>query len=140
MRGADMNRHRYLRAYMCGIVVPTMFLLVAMFAFTTARYVYNVPIQIERVIVFPMALIPNFWGIWNMLYVRLSETYQAPIGLHGAALVVLIVPIGFGLARLLGFEFPVHPLAIAGAPAALVAYYLVWKYIVSFLNRLLEIP
>jgi hypothetical protein len=51
-----MNRHRYLRAYMAGVVLPTMFLLVAMVAFTMIRYVYNVPIPIERVIVFPMAL------------------------------------------------------------------------------------
>lgn len=135
-----MKRHRYLRAYMCGIVVPTMFLLVAMFVFTMARYVYSVPIPIERVVVFPMAVIPNLWGLWNMLYIRLSEMYRVPIGLHGALLVVLIVPIGFGLAKLLGLVIPLHPLAMVGVPAALAAYYLVWKYIVSFLNRLLDIP
>jgi RNA polymerase sigma-70 factor (ECF subfamily) len=33
----------------------------------------NVPIPIERVIVFPMALIPNLWGFWNMLYVWLRQ-------------------------------------------------------------------
>lgn len=135
-----MNRHRYLRAYMCGIVVPTVFLLVAMFAFTMARYVYKVPIQIERVIVFPMAVIPNLWGLWNMLYVRLSESYRIPIGLHGPLLVGLIVPLGFGLAKLIGFEFPFHRLVIVGIPTALAAYYLAWKYIVSFLNRTLDVP
>lgn len=134
-----MTQHRYLRAYMAGIVVPTMFLLVAMCAFTMARYVYDVPIPIERVIVFPMALIPNLWGLWNMLYVWLSGHRQVPIGLHGALLVVLIVPIGFSLARLLGFGFPPHALAVAGPAAALVAYYLVWKYVVDFLNGLLSI-
>lgn len=135
-----MNRHCYLRAYMCGIVVPTVFLLVAMFAFTMARYVYNEPIEIERVIVFPMAVIPNLWGVWNMLYVRLSESYRMPIGLHGALLVALIAPLGFSLAKLVGFELPFHRLLIVGVPAALAAYYLAWKYIVGFLNRLLDIP
>ena len=135
-----MNRHRYLRAYMAGVVLPTMFLLVAMVAFTMIRYVYNVPIPIERVIVFPTALIPNLWGLWNMLYVRLREHRHVPIGLHGALLVVLIVPIGFSVAKLLGFALPYHFLGVLGPAAALAAYYLLWKYVVNFLNELLEIP
>jgi hypothetical protein len=135
-----MNRHRYLRAYMAGIVLPTMFLLVAMVAFTMIRYVYDVPIPIERVIVFPMALIPNLWGLWNVLYVRLRDHFHVPIGLYGALLVVVIVPIGFSLAKLLGFGLPHHFLAALGPVAALAAYYLLWKYVVNFLNELLEIP
>ena len=134
-----MNRYRYLRAYMCGIVAPTVFLLIAMFAFTIARYVYNVPIEIDRIIVFPMAVIPNLWGLWNMLYLRLSDAHRIPIALHGPALVLIIVPFGFALARLLGFEFPFHRLLAAGVPIAFVVYYLVWKYIVGFLNHVLEI-
>jgi hypothetical protein len=135
-----MNRHRYLRAYMAGSVLPTMFLLVAMVAFTIIRYVQDVPIPIERVIVFPMALIPNLWGLWNMLYVWLRGHFRVPIGLHGALLVVLIVPIGFSVAKLLGFALPYPVLAVLGPVAALAAYYLLWKYVVSFLNALLEIP
>jgi hypothetical protein len=134
-----MIQHPYLRAYMAGIVVPTMFLLVGMSAFTLARYVFDVPIPIERVVVFPMALIPNLWGLWNMLYVWLRRRCRVQIGLHGALLVVLIVPIGILLARVLGFGFPPSPLAVVGPVAALAAYYLVWKYIVDFLNRTLGI-
>jgi hypothetical protein len=135
-----MNRHRYLRAYMAGSVLPTIFLLVAMVAFTMVRYVYDVPIPIERVIVFPMALVANIWGLWNMLYVWLRQHRHVPIGLYGALLVVLIMPIGFSVARLLGFSLPHHFLAVLGPPAALAAYYLLWKYVVNFLNELLEIP
>ena len=65
--------HPYLRAYMAGIVVPTAFLLVGMTAFTLARFVFEVPVPIERVVVFPMALIPNLFGVWNMLYVGLRS-------------------------------------------------------------------
>ena len=46
-----MHQHTYLRAYMAGIVVPTIVLLLVATGFTVARYVYNVPIPIERVIV-----------------------------------------------------------------------------------------
>jgi hypothetical protein len=75
-----------------------------------------------------------------MLYVRLREHRHVPIGLHGALLVVLIVPIGFSVAKLLGFALPYHFLGVLGPAAALAAYYLLWKYVVNFLNELLEIP
>ena len=63
-----MNQHKYLRAYMAGIVAPTIFLLVVVMGFTILRYVYNVPVPIERVIVFPMAVVPNIWasGMFSM--------------------------------------------------------------------------
>ena len=65
--------HPYLRAYMAGIVVPTAFLLVVMIVFTLARFVFDVPVPIERVVVFPMALIPNLFGLWNIFYVGLRS-------------------------------------------------------------------
>ena len=132
-----MHQHKYLRAYMAGIVAPTMFLLVVLTAFVVARLIYRIPIPIERMMVFPMALIPNLWGLWNMLYLRLRGSWSLPIGIHGALLVILVVPSGFMLARVLNFELP--QLAVLGVPAALVAYYLLWKYLVNFLNELLGI-
>ena len=133
-----MDRHRYLRAYMSGVALPTMLLLVVMSAFAVARFHYHVPVLIERAIVFPMAVIPNLWGVWNMLYVFLKDYFRFPIGLHGAALVILIALIGSGVAKLLGAGFPPSP-ALFGPLAALVGYYLAWKYVVGFLNRILEI-
>jgi hypothetical protein len=132
-----MQQHKYLRAYMAGIVAPTMFLLIALTAFIVARLIYRIPIPIERMIVFPMALIPNLWGLWNMLYLRLRGSWSLPIGFHGALLVILVVPSGLLLGRALNFELP--PVAILGVPAALAAYYLLWKYLVNFLNELLGI-
>src|SRR5713226_5821727 len=98
-----MKTHPYLRAYMAGIVVPTMLLLVAMSVFSVVRYVYKIPIPIERVIVFPMAMVPNLFGVWNMLYVWLRPRRHLPIGLHGALLPFLVVPIAFTIAKRLGF-------------------------------------
>jgi hypothetical protein len=64
----NMNTHQYLRAYMAGSAVPTMMLLVVLSGFLAARYTFAIPIPIERAIIFPMALIPNIFGLWNMAY------------------------------------------------------------------------
>ena len=53
-----MNTHPYLRAYMAGIFVPSLALLVALTVFSLTRLVLQVPIPLERVIIFPMALVP----------------------------------------------------------------------------------
>ena len=134
-----MHQHKYLRAYMAGIVAPTLFLLVVLTAFIIARLVYRIPIPIERTIVFPMAVIPNLWGLWNIIYLRLRTRWSVPIGIYGALLVFLIVPSGLALGRVLDFQLPYPNLALLGIPAAVLAYYLVWKYIVNFLNELLGI-
>ncbi|MBV9889131.1 MAG: hypothetical protein JO119_21540 [Acidobacteria bacterium] len=136
-----MTRHTYLRAYMAGIVVPTLFLLIGATAFCIARYVYNVPVPIERVIVFPMAVVPNLWGLWNMLFIASHARTHLSIGVHGAILPLLIGPLGIVMTSLLDFNIPgfaSHILPIA-APVAFIAYYLIWKYFVSSLNHILDI-
>jgi hypothetical protein len=136
-----MNQHPYLRAYMAGITVPTIFLLVVATAFTVLRYVYDVPVPVERVIVFPMAFVPNAWGLWNILFLALRSRVQLSIGLHGALLPILLAPLGIVVARLLKFPIPsfaAHALPIA-APVALMVYYFAWKYLVGFLNRVQQI-
>jgi hypothetical protein len=134
-----MERHRYLRAYMAGITVPAMFLLVGVSAFTFARVYYDVPLPIERVVVYPMALVPNLWGLWNMLYAWLSRQRRVPIGIYGSVLVLVIVPIGLGIGKLLGFSVPTQGPPLLAPVALLTIYYLVWKYIVSFLNRVVGV-
>lgn len=134
-----MNEHRYLRAYMAGIAIPTMFLLVAMTVFTIARYVYDVPLPIERAIVFPMAVVPNLWGLWNIIYLRTGR--RMSIGVFGAILPIVLVPLGFALTRLI--HFPIPHLLVSGFPAffpfALVVYYLVWKHLVGALNAVVGV-
>ncbi len=130
-----MNKHTYLRAYMAGIMIPTLFLLVMMTVFSVARYVYNVPVPIERVIMFPMAVVPNLWGVWNILYVAFFSR-RVPLGLYGGVLPLLLAPLGYSIARLVDFPIPHF---IAGAfpivfPVGLIVYYLAWKHIVGFLN------
>jgi hypothetical protein len=136
-----MTKHPFLRAYLAGICVPTIFLLVVATGFTFLRYVYNVPIPIERVIVFPMAVVPNLWGLWNILFAVLHERLHLSLGLHGALLPILLAPLGMAAAGLLNFQIPafaaqVFPFA---APLALIVYYLAWKYLVGSLNAELGI-
>jgi hypothetical protein len=136
-----MNQHTYLRAYMAGITVPTIFLLVVATVFTMLRYVFDVPVPVERVIVFPMAVVPNAWGLWNILFVALRSRWQLSLGLHGALLPILLAPLGIVVASLLNFPIPAfaaHAFLIA-APVALIVYYFAWKYLVGFLNRVQEI-
>lgn len=136
-----MNQHIYLRAYMAGIVVPTIFLLVVATGFTMARYVYNIPVPIERVIVFPMAVVPNVWGLWNVLFVAWRTRLELSLGLHGALLPFLLAPLGIVVASLLNLRIPsfaVHIWPIA-APVGLLVYYFAWKYLVGFLNRVQDI-
>jgi hypothetical protein len=129
-----MKPHPYLRAFMAGIVLPTWFLLGAMTIFAVARFVYDVPVPIERAIAFPMALVPNAWGLWNVLYLALGRRPWS-IGVHGALLPLLLLPAGYTLARLLDITFVTVAVVAIAAPVAIALYYLAWKYLVSYFNR-----
>ncbi len=143
-----MNNHRYLRAYMAGISAPTPLLLVALTLFAIARFVYDVPTPVERVIIFPMAIIPNLFGVWNVLHLVSRSRTHLPLGIHGAILPFIIAPAGFFIGRGLGFLTTTsHSLIYFGTvevqyahvalvfPLAVIVYYLVWKYLIGFFNR-----
>jgi len=133
-----MNSHLFLRAYMAGICLPAMLLLVGMTAFTLARFVFDVPLPIERIIVFPMAVVPNAWGVWNMLYVGVGSR-RWPLAIHGAVLPVLLIPLGIALAHLLDIRIITAGVVAILAPIAIIIYYLAWKYLVGYFNRVVGI-
>ena len=147
-----MNTHPYLRAYMAGVVVPSLGLLVALTVFVLTRLVFHVPIPIERVIVFPMALVPNMFGLWNILYVWSRPHRHLPIGFHGALLPPVLATMGAVLATHSGLltlgphgvtwfqaiSVPYFLIALWFL-AAVVVYYLLWKYVVGFFNQVLGI-
>jgi hypothetical protein len=133
-----MKQHPYLRAYMAGIVVPTIVLLFGLTSFTVARYVYKVPLPIERLIVFPMSVVPNLWGVWNILFVASRSRTHLSLGVHGMLLPLILVPLGLLLLRALDFPIPYAAAILpVGVPLALIVYYLVWKYVVASLNQIL---
>ncbi|HEX2444744.1 MAG TPA: hypothetical protein VHJ77_12425 [Vicinamibacterales bacterium] len=135
-----MSTHRFIRAYMAGSIVPTAFLLVVMTAFTLARYAYHVPLPIERIVVFPMAVVPNMWGLWNALYL-VSPARRLALGLHGAVLPFILAPAGFLVAQFVNFPIPAvmvdgFPF---GFPVVVIVYYLAWKYLVGFFNEIVDV-
>lgn len=136
-----MYKHPFLRAYLAGIAIPTAVLIVVVAGYTIIRYVYDFPVPIERVIVFPMAAVPNAWGLWNVLYVAFLEKRHVSLGLFGAVLPLLLAPGGYLVTRVLNFTVPqgVFHVAPFALPIALVLYYLLWKYSVGFLNAELGI-
>jgi hypothetical protein len=133
---------------MAGIVVPTLFLLVAISVFACFRFFVETPGQLvlgvpvasfERAVMFPMAVVPNLWGVWNMLHFALRTRTRLPLGLHGALLPLLLIPAGVTLAWALDlFVAPIH-YAFLVAPLGMAVYYLLWKHVVGFLNHELGI-
>ena len=147
-----MKNHFYLRAFLAGAFIPTLALPLMLCVFVVARLVLRVALPIERAIIFPMALVPLLWALWNMLWVASHPRTHLAIGLHGAILPFLLLPSGALVATCLGvlhlseqgatwFHACTVPYALI-APVflcVLAGYYLVWKYVVGFLNRELEI-
>lgn len=139
-----MRSHPFLRAYMAGIVVPTLFLLVIMTVNAYQRYYFEVSSQfvlgfstapLERALLFPMAVVPNVWGLWNMLHLALRSRMRWPLGLHGALLIWVLVPAGVLLARTLDVFTIQWRFALPMVPIGMAVYYLAWKYVVGFLNE-----
>jgi hypothetical protein len=147
-----MNTHPYLRAYLAGAFVPTLVLPLLLTVFIVARMVLKMPVPIEQGLIFPMAVVPVLWGLWNMLHLGSHSSIGLSIGLHGAILPLLLAPAGalvatclgvlqFGASGVTWFQACQVPYALI-APCfvgALIGYYLVWKYIVGFINRVLGI-
>ena len=88
-----------------------------------------------------MAIVPNLWGIWNVLYIRLRRRRYVSIGFHGAFLAFVQILIAFGITRLVSFEIPEFMIGALpfGLPIVPVIFYLVWKHAVAFLNAVLGI-
>ena len=136
-----MNTHPYLRAYMAGVMIPTVFLLLVFIVFAVIRFVYNPEFPLERVLVFPLALVPAIWGLWNVVYVAMHGRRRLPLGMHGAVVPAVLLPMALFAARVFGFEFVAGaaPFVLMTVPLLMIIYYLVWKYLVGFLNAMLGI-
>jgi hypothetical protein len=136
-----MKSHIYLRAYMAGVTVPSVLVILMLSCFVVLRFGYNVPIPMERFLVFPLAIVPGLWGLWNMLYLVLRKHWRIPLGLHGALVPLVAGPLALGNAFLAGFEISRSAWTIfpAGVAIAMAAYYLAWKYLVGFLNGVLDV-
>lgn len=147
-----MKPHPYLRAYMAGALVPTIVIMFIACAYALIRFGLQLPVAIEKGIVFPVAFIPNLWGIWNVLYTKLHERHAWSLGAHGALLPFVLAPLGLLVATSLGlvelrggllvYVQAIHvpySAVLVGFSCALIVYYFVWKYIVRYLNEVVEL-
>jgi hypothetical protein len=134
-----MNTHPHLRAYLAGVALPTFLTPVGVCVFAIARFGFGVPVPIERVIIFPLASLPIIWGAWNVLYFLVGTRLRLPIGVFGMFIFVFFGPLAYFLIPHvlpdLGLILP--RLLPAAIPAGLLAYYLLWKYVVAYFNRVL---
>ena len=130
--------HPYLRAYMAGIALPTMVVPLVIVALSVLRPSGH-PFHVEEVLIFPIGLVPNAWGLWNMLYVRLRTTREIHPGVYGALLVLVLAPAAFGIQVALGKVLWTTDLVAIGLPMTLAGYYLAWKYIVARFNDILGV-
>jgi hypothetical protein len=147
-----MNTHPYLRAFLAGVFVPTIILPGMLLLFLLVHYAMRPSFPVERGLVFPLALIPVTWGLWNVLWKASHASTHLSLGAHGAILPLLLLPAGTVIGTALGIlqlgatrvtwfhavQIPYAAIALLFA-AVLAAYYLVWKYVVGFVNRTLEI-
>ncbi len=148
-----MNTHPYLRAFLAGIFVPTLVLPgMLLKLFLLGQYAYQPSFPAERALIFPMSLIPVGWGLWNVLWKWSHPSTHLSVGAHGALLPLLLLPTGTLIGTTLGIlhlgpssvtwfqtiQVPYALIAVFFA-AALAAYYLVWKYVVGFVNRTLGV-
>lgn len=147
-----MNTHPYLRAFLAGIFVPTLALPLILTGFIIARLVLRFPVPIERAIVFPMAVVPALFGLWNMLWLGSHGRTHLPVGVHGTILPLLLAPTGLAIGNWLRI-LALHADGVMWLQAILVpytllapffcavlaGYYLVWKYIIGTMNRVLGI-
>jgi hypothetical protein len=129
---------------MAGIAVPTCFLILILIVYAYNRFYFEVSSQfvvplpgapLDRAIVFPMAVVPNMWGAWNMLHLALRSRVRWSIGVHGALLPLLLMPLGFTLASALDVFTVQWKFALPMAPVGMTVYYLAWKHLVGFLNQ-----
>jgi len=131
-----MNAHPYLRAYMAAVLLPTWVLLIWLGALLFGHWTWGISARLQSAMVFPMAVVPNLWGLWNVLYLWLELHRRLSIGAFGALLPVVLVPAGVALASALDLEFYSMPKAAVFLPLPMAVYYLAWKYGVAFFNRI----
>ena len=130
--------HPYLRAYLSGIALPTMVIPFVILTLSIAGPTSH-DFHIEDVVIFPIGLVPNAWGLWNMLFVWVQRRREIPVGVHGALLAVVIAPLAYSVQLALGKVIWTTELFAIGFPISIVVYYLAWKLVVGRLNNLLGV-
>lgn len=132
-----MNTHPYFRAYLAGVAPPSILYFAGVGTAACAALVRQMPVEFPPLAIFPVAIVPGVWGLWNMLHLRLRPRWT--LGLHGAVLPLLLAPAAFSVLRAFGIVWLTPWMLALGIPVGAVLYYFVWKYVVGWCNRALDI-
>jgi hypothetical protein len=135
-----MRQYLFLRAYMAGILAPTAFSMVVYWGVAVAASLSPSALPPpERTILFPFVVVPNLWGIWNGIWAVSKK--RLPLAAHGAVLPVINFGLYLFFARMTGIAIDTGSMRMApmGAVISIVLYYLAWKYLVAFLNTLVDV-
>jgi len=127
---------------MAGVTVPSVAVLLVFAALCVVRFGFNPEFPIERVLVVPLALVPAFWGVWNMVYLAMHKRRYMPLGCHGALAPLLAVPVALANAKALGVGLTLAAswtIVIVALPLLMIIYYLLWKFLVGLLNEVMGI-
>lgn len=129
--------HRYIRAYLAGLALPA---IVVCAAGVVAAAAYNrLAPWSQRALILPIAVNPVVWGLWNALWVALGPRNRIHIGWHGALLGALLIGLGVAIAPALGVPAVTPQKGALVLIPTVVAYYLLWRYAVAFLNSIVEL-
>jgi hypothetical protein len=91
------HAHRYIRAYLAGIALPTLVVCAA--GLLIVGFFDRFDISVQRALILPLATNPLIWGVWNVAWVALSPQRRALIGWYGVLLAVLLIGVGLLVAR-----------------------------------------
>jgi hypothetical protein len=130
--------HPYLRAYMAGAALPTMVVPLVIAGIAVLHPTVH-GLHVEDVLIFPIGLVPNAWGLWNALHVWLRRYRDVSIGLFGSLLAFVLAPLAFAIQLGLDRVIWTPALFAIGFPVTLAVYYLAWKHIVARFNNVLGI-
>src|SRR5262245_30500577 len=126
-----MRSHCYVRAYLAGIALPTLVVCAA--GSIAVVFFDRLEPAVQRALFLPIAAIPVLWGLWNVVWVALGPHRRVQIGWHGAILPALLIGVGVLFAARLVVT-PQRGCTVL-VPTG-VAYSVLWRYGVSFLNSL----
>src|SRR4029079_395632 len=94
-----------------------------------------IPPGLSSLLVFPMAVVPNLWGLWNLIYQRFVAGSRVSLGAFGSLLPLILIPCGLYLSSVMNLTFYTARDALVMLPVGMAIYYLAWKFVVGFFNR-----
>ncbi len=122
----------YLRAFLSGILFPTIFLPIVL----TINVLFG---RREIVDLLCIHYLPLIWGLWNVFYFAYLRSYNLSISTAGAILGFILALVGvfiIGIPQIIGLAGNWTYLPLIAVP---LIYALIWRYLVEPVNHIVGI-